>query len=756
MVKVLNPNKIEELDSLYINETIIKLEKILRKYEIHSKSEYKRWIKDFENIYGKKQANLQLYIVFGLIYFIGHIFISKFILNYKKKVITHSTSLKNFIILEDDIKNNYENLKIFEIKYFNPLISLSEKEDLSIFNDLILKISRNLFKLNIEPEYFFDHLIQTIISPLIRHKSGEYYTPPFLVKRMIRDAYSFGDVVLDPCCGSGNFLTEVVKHILSHDEPLERKITAINNIYGYDINPISIYLSKVNLFYILKEFFIDIKLNLYVFDFLFQKEKDIDKKFDLIIGNPPWYTYRDIETVEYQEKVKKLSEQLELKPLPKNLLNLEISTLFFVKAHNIFMKERAKIFFVMTKGVITGSHASRFRNFKGLFNLIIWTFERKIESLFNIDFICLFGQKMKIVNQKNKRQIKAYHFTLKNDFETIDYFKDIELELEKVELLIPYLIEEKAGKKYIKKFVSQENLKHLYPLEESHYKPLFHKGADLNPRNLIFIKFDRVNNTLAKIKPDDRIFKRAKTPWNKKEFESEIIEEKYIFKVVKSTELVKFFIFNSYHVFLPLSKSDLHFKYDKLDKFGKLFYDKINHLYIKYKKETTKHESLIENIDRWSKLINQRQLSKIKVVYNNSGSILYSAVVQGDFLITGDLSFYDTNDLEEAFYLSAILNSNLMTKQVDIIRSSRHIFKLPLEFPIEKFNNKKPAHQKLAELGKKGQLITKQAIQALNNNRKTNYTKKKIQSIINEKLESIFSQIDEILIHELQEGKNLK
>ncbi|MFW9901527.1 MAG: class I SAM-dependent DNA methyltransferase [Candidatus Thorarchaeota archaeon] len=756
MVKVLNPSDKKDLDFDFINKTIIKLKKILIKHEIQNELEYKIWQKDFERIYSKKEANIHLYIVTSLIYFVGHVFISKFILENEELVKFHQESLKGFKSFEIDISKRFESLKIFELKYFIPLFSISEKENLSYFHNLILDIADYIFKLEISPEYIFDYLIQTAISPLIRHKSGEYYTPQFLVKKMITEAYNFGESVLDPCCGSGNFLTETVKHILSQDEPIERKISAINNIYGYDINPISIYVSKLNLFYLVKDLTDEIHLHLYVLDFLFHKENEVNIKYDLVIGNPPWYTYRDIETIEYQNKVKRLSEQLDVKPLPKNLLNLEISTLFFVKANRTFMKEKAKIFFVITKGVITGSHASRFRNFKGFSNLKIWTFDRKIEALFNIDFICIFGQKSQVFEKTTTEIIKAYHFKIKSNIEKIGYFEDLELKLDRVDLLIPYSVEEKGGKRYTKKLISQVNLKSLYKLEESHYKKYFHKGADLNPRNLIFIKPSRVDNSLVKINPDLRIFKRAKAPWNKIEFENEIIESKYIFKVVKSTELVKFHIYDYYHVFLPFTKTNFHFDYDELEKYGKLFYDKINQVYIKYKKKTTKHRSLIENLDRWSKLINKRQLSKIKVVYNNSGAILYSAVVQGDFLITGDLSFYDTDNLEEAFYLSAILNSTMMTKQVDIIRSSRHIFKLPLEFPIKKFDKKNPNHQKLAELGKKGQEIAKKIIQSHKEMKERTFTKARIQININEKLKPIFSQIDELLLNQLQESKNLK
>ncbi|GAH02601.1 unnamed protein product, partial [marine sediment metagenome] len=44
-----------------------------------------------------------------------------------------------------------------------------------------------------------------------------------------------------------------------------------------------------------------------------------------------WYTYSDVSSTDYQEKLKILAEQLEIKPRPKNILNLEVSTLFFLK-----------------------------------------------------------------------------------------------------------------------------------------------------------------------------------------------------------------------------------------------------------------------------------------------------------------------------------------------------------------------------------------------------------------------------------------
>ncbi|MFX1593859.1 MAG: class I SAM-dependent DNA methyltransferase [Promethearchaeota archaeon] len=748
MAVLVSPNNKNDLDLNYISENLKNLERILKKHEIYLENEFKNWVDHFKEIYGKKEANIHLYVVFALIFFIGHHFISKFILKNENLILKQKNSLKMFKKIEEYIQSNYPNLDLFEIKYFNPLFSIFETENLDFFYSFVLDVSNFVFTLKIPPEYFFDYLIQKLIAPIIRHKSGEYYTPPFLVKMMVKESYSFGETVLDPCCGSGNFLTEIVKYVLSQIETKEKKITAINKIYGFDINPISVFISKINLMYLIKDKISEVNLNLYVFDSLFQIRRSFNENFDLIIGNPPWYTYRDIESIDYQDKIKILADKLKIKPLPKNLLNLEISTIFFTKAKDTFMKEGAKIFFVITKGVITGSHTSRFRNFEGFSNIKIWTFDKQIENILNIDFICLFGQKSGEKFQYTNKEIKSYHFNLKDNKKNIGYFKNVELKLERVVDLLPYSIEEKAGKVYTKKFISKDIIKDLLPIKESYYKPLFHKGADLNPRNLIFVRYNKISNSLIRINPDHRIFKRAKSPWNKKEFKNEIIEQKYVFKVIKSTELVKFYAYDYYNVFLPLSKNDLSYDYSKLNEYAKLFYDKINNLYKKYKKDTTKHKTLMENLDRWSKLINERQLSKIKVVYNNSGSLLQSAVIQGDFLITGDLSFYDTKSLEEAFYLSAILNSDLITNQVKIMKSSRHIFKLPLDIPIKKFDVRNPNHQKIAELGEKGQELAKQNINTYIEKNKGNFTKFKVQKMLIDKLKPIFSQIDEILRRE--------
>lgn len=743
--------KSDRIDLKSLDKEIIELEQYLIKIHIYDHPSYKNWIRDFERIYSSNDLNLRLYILFAIIYFLG-------IMRIVQNLIIKEKSDINKISVFNTIKENQDNLKSLNYKfnllnlgYFEPFFELNDTSFQSYFESVI-RFFLNLFlDLNLDEEYKFDYLYQNLITSTIRHKSGEFYTPPFLTKRMIEESYTFGNYVLDPCCGSGTFLIEIIKKIISSEKSINEKINAIDNLWGFDINPMAVYISKTNLLILLKNILNDININLYVKDFLFDNTSNLKKKFDLIIGNPPWYTLRDIESIEYQEKIKNLAEKLGIKPKPKNILNIEIASLFFYQAKEIYMEDSSKIFFVITKGVITGSHASKFRNFDEFKNIKIWFFNKKIESLFNIDFICLFAEKD--VKSKNKLdyEFPASYFTI--NCENIDYFSNLELILEKVDLLIPYYIEKEGENKQVHKLISKKSYEELIPIKNSCYKKLFHKGADLNPRNLIFITSKSINDELNKINPDIRIFLKAKRPWNKIEFSNEIIEKEYLFKVIKSTELIKFYVYDYYLVFLPLSKNDLIFNYNELSNYAKRFYDKINTIYLNNKKETTKHNSLLDNLNRWSKLINPRQKSQIKVVYNNSGSNLNSAVIIGDFLITGDLSFYDAENADEAYYLSAILNSNILGKQIKIKKSSRHIFKIPFEIPIEKFDSNNSNHIKLSDLGKKGSTTAKSVVDQLLKTNRMTISKVKIQKTLAKNLNSILNEIDEILNYELNVKK---
>lgn len=143
----------------------------------------------------------------------------------------------------------------FEIHFFEWFI-LSAKLDLSYIDDIINQL--DLFETTssiIKPESVEDvlkRMYTNLVPKNLRHLMGEYYTPDWLVDFTIeKSEYNcdWDTTILDPTCGSGAFLTHIIKmfrekHKKEHHNHIVEQIT--KNIVGFDINPIAVISSKAN------------------------------------------------------------------------------------------------------------------------------------------------------------------------------------------------------------------------------------------------------------------------------------------------------------------------------------------------------------------------------------------------------------------------------------------------------------------------------------------------------------------------------
>lgn len=140
----------------------------------------------------------------------------------------------------------------FEEEIVNDTLQIIDKFDLSTF---VLK-----------PENVQD-ILQEVYMELIpskmRHLMGEYFSPDWIVEHVLDMAGYNGDIdktLIDPCAGSGPFLTQSIKRIILKKKGVLTKediIKITNNIVGFDINPISVVSAKANYILIMFSAFFD-------------------------------------------------------------------------------------------------------------------------------------------------------------------------------------------------------------------------------------------------------------------------------------------------------------------------------------------------------------------------------------------------------------------------------------------------------------------------------------------------------------------
>lgn len=120
-----------------------------------------------------------------------------------------------------------------------------------------------------------------------RKSTGAYYTPTDVVDKLLIRLHSFlpdlsKKKILDPCCGTGNFLLHLPNQ------------TDLSLIHGNDIDEISVLLTRINLALLHKPTDLDILYrNITQSDFLLCDSQEL---YDCIIGNPPWgYAFSSVE-----------------------------------------------------------------------------------------------------------------------------------------------------------------------------------------------------------------------------------------------------------------------------------------------------------------------------------------------------------------------------------------------------------------------------------------------------------------------------
>lgn len=203
--------------------------------------------------------------------------------------------------------------EVFDGKKITLKKYLSEQNTESVYSllisDLIGEIDEplkyihqhtQLFDMDYAFEYSEDVLGLLYISCLNsgnRKATGSYYTPTVVVKELISNLSLDSDLnrkkILDPCCGTGNFLLQLPDNI------------SIDNVYGNDIDSMSVMITRINIALKFMPSSLDvIYRNVTISDYLTEYDRD---GFDYVIGNPPWGYEFDVDQIALVDKKYKVA-----------------------------------------------------------------------------------------------------------------------------------------------------------------------------------------------------------------------------------------------------------------------------------------------------------------------------------------------------------------------------------------------------------------------------------------------------------------
>ena len=455
----------------------------------------------------------------------------------------------------------------------------------------------------------------------------------------------------------------------------------------------------------------------------------IYQKFDVVVGNPPWLTYSDVANAEYQSLLRGLANELEVTPWNRaNMPHLEIAALFLSHASSYFLRPGGKIAFVLPHSLLTGAQHENTRKgaIHGFQLSTLWDLE-KVSPLFNMPSTVFFGE------QKANGQRVQFPSAGLRGASFAGTLPQAQMSWDAAEKFIS----EKPATWHLSQMVSLSNNgngttaitadKVFQSSQCGYYAPYFTQGATIVPRAFYCITSDLrgVHNRdlhwreVVNSKTDPLILRYAKKPWDK-DFHG-FLETKYFFRTAVAKNVVPFAFAGLQLVVLPVrikkewdgNVAEMVDSCD-IDRYAYQWFASCENEWEQHKTDKSRENemSYLERLNYQRGITGQNLNTRFLVLYTASAMNACAAVLGRqdkellDFPFFADSStyWYATNNLSEAHYLAAFLNSHIANKKIKQFQprglfGPRSIHKKILQLPLPQYDGKNAAHKRLATLG---------------------------------------------------------
>lgn len=452
------------------------------------------------------------------------------------------------------------------------------------------------------------------------------------------------------------------------------------------------------------------------------------KSFDAIVGNPPWLTYADVGSAEYQRLLKKLADEYGVTPDKRNMPHLEIAAIFLAHSANYFLSDGGgHVAFVLPRSFMTADqhHNTRVGTVKGVKVYNIWDL-KDVKPLFRVPSCVLFAT----LSQKGKTSLPTAGVRGLSVFAKLPrHHLDFAQAAPYIDDRIHNWFYSTMSGDNVKRVRSAYTRTKVQGQVGSNAYSRFKQGATMVPRNFYFVDVHQaipsgasLADRTVTVKTSESSNAEAKKNWKDKLISGRV-EGGLLFRTAISRNVLPFCMIDPPLVTLPvlveskngtdhfvMATSDDLFAAGYTNASG--WFDQATTIFEKFKSEAYRKAemTLLKRLDYQRGLTAQSPDARYLVLYTSSATDACAVVIDRrsfdlPFVVDHKTYWCEVSTMNEGHYVAAFLNSGYANEAIKDFQSQglfgeRDIHKLIVMLPLPAYNGKNEDHLNVAKLGK--------------------------------------------------------
>jgi N-6 DNA Methylase len=422
-----------------------------------------------------------------------------------------------------------------------------------------------------------------------------------------------------------------------------------------------------------------------------------DRRFHVLVGNPPWLTYRSMPA-QLKQRYRTLASQRGLWEGGKVATHQDLSDLFVVRAIELYLKSGGRFAFVMPYAVLSRRQFTGFRTGD-------WTGDE-------------FGTRAQLHQPEEFARIKPPPFhgpacIISGTKASIARALPSQATIWTGRVPSRHL-DWAAAAEHLEAVVGE--IETAVDANESPYRSRFRQGASLVPRMLVTVERSPsgpLGVAAGRVAIRSARSANEKKPWKNLPALEGVVERQFVKPMHLGATIVAFRSRQPQLALVPWAYAHLmDGSDDHLDRFPGLahWWREAERLWDANKADASRL-TLRQQIDFQNKLTRQFPIAAQRVVYTKSGQHLAACRIDDpQAVIDHKLYWTPVDTLEEARYLCAVLNSQALADAVVSLQArgqhnprdfDMHIFALP--FPAFEANHQ--LHARLVQLAARAELV---------------------------------------------------